>query len=138
MLPSDLQQHQLLKPNDILISLTGNVGRVSLCGTEGDCLLNQRVGLFVPHSPMLNEYIYQAISENHFLMAMIAAGQGAAQMNIGKSDVESFCIPITDNIRVLQSVANCLCFLDYRMINAKALLKGLDMQRQYLKANLFI
>ena len=30
-LPNDIQDHQVLKEGDILISLTGNVGRVSLC-----------------------------------------------------------------------------------------------------------
>ena len=43
-LPNDIQDHQVLKEGDILISLTGNVGRVSLC-KNGDYLLNQRVGL---------------------------------------------------------------------------------------------
>jgi len=33
-IPYDIQKHQKLESNDILISLTGNVGRVSLC-TEG-------------------------------------------------------------------------------------------------------
>ena len=33
-IPYDIQKHQKLEANDILISLTGNVGRVSLC-TEG-------------------------------------------------------------------------------------------------------
>ena len=37
-LPNDIQDHQVLKEGDILISLTGNVGRVSLC-KDGDYLL---------------------------------------------------------------------------------------------------
>jgi type I restriction enzyme S subunit len=44
-LPMDMQSHQQLREDDILISLTGNVDRVSLC-TQGQFLLNQRVGLF--------------------------------------------------------------------------------------------
>ena len=43
-IPNDIQSHQILKINDILISLTGNVGRVSYCN-KLNCLLNQRVGL---------------------------------------------------------------------------------------------
>ena len=43
-IPSDLQDHQILHFGDILISMTGNVGRVSMCA-EGSYLLNQRVGL---------------------------------------------------------------------------------------------
>lgn len=34
--PCDIQEHQVLKENDILISLTGNVGRVSL--NKGTCM----------------------------------------------------------------------------------------------------
>ena len=48
-LPNDIQDHQVLKEGDILISLTGNVGRVSLC-KNGDYLLNQRGQLFPAHA----------------------------------------------------------------------------------------
>ena len=122
----------------MLISLTGNVGRVSLCGIDGNCLLNQRVGIFVPYSTKLSEYIYQALSDSRFLIAMITAGQGAAQMNIGKSDIESFCIPMTDDLTTLQKISDCLYSLDLRIINAQSLLKALLSLDQFLKTNLLI
>ena len=56
-IPNDIQKHQKLKTNDVLISLTGNVGRVSLC-TEGLFLLNQRVGLLQLKVSEDREYIY--------------------------------------------------------------------------------
>ena len=56
-IPYDIQKHQKLEANDILISLTGNVGRVSLC-TEGFFLLNQRVGLLQLKVSEDREYIY--------------------------------------------------------------------------------
>ncbi len=43
-LPRDLQSHHRLKIGDLLISMTGNVGRVCRV-TRLNCLLNQRVGL---------------------------------------------------------------------------------------------
>ena len=55
-IPNDIQKHQKLKANDVLISLTGNVGRVSLC-TEGLFLLNQRVGLLQLKVSEDREYI---------------------------------------------------------------------------------
>ena len=91
-LPSDLQPHQELKDGDILISLTGNVGRVSLC-KEGKYLLNQRVGLLQLKAGVNREFVYQVLSSHKFELSMISRGQGAAQMNIGKGDVESFVIP---------------------------------------------
>ena len=39
-LPIEIQSHQILIVGDILISLTGNVGRVSIVNEE-NCLLNQ-------------------------------------------------------------------------------------------------
>ncbi len=38
-LPNDIQDHQVLKEGDILISLTGNVGRVSLCKNGNHSIL---------------------------------------------------------------------------------------------------
>ena len=82
-LPDDIQDHQVLKEGDILISLTGNVGRVSLC-KDGDYLLNQRVGLLQLAKNVNQEFLYQILSSQKFENSMIACGQGAAQMNIGK------------------------------------------------------
>lgn len=56
-LPNDIQDHQVLKEGDILISLTGNVGRVSLC-KDGDYLLNQRVGLLQLAKNVNQEFLY--------------------------------------------------------------------------------
>jgi type I restriction enzyme S subunit len=138
VLPKDLQQHQLLKPNDILISLTGNVGRVSLCCNNYSCLLNQRVGLFIPNDPKLHEYLFQVLSDERFLHSMIDAGQGAAQMNIGKGDIESFPIPFVDNPFMLNRIAVVLNSLDLRIIMAKRKLLLLKKQKIHLMNALFI
>ena len=76
-LPNDIQDHQVLKEGDILISLTGNVGRVSLC-KDGDYLLNQRVGLLQLAKNVNQEFLYQILSSQRFENSMIACGQGAA------------------------------------------------------------
>ena len=96
-LPNDIQDHQVLKEGDILISLTGNVGRVSLC-KDGDYLLNQRVGLLQLAKNVNQEFLYQILSSQRFENSMIACGQGAAQMNIGKGDVESYVLPYSSNV----------------------------------------
>ena len=92
-IPNDIQSHQILKINDILISLTGNVGRVSYCN-KLNCLLNQRVGLLSIKNKDLIEYIFQCIHNKIFEKTMISRGQGVAQLNIGKNDIESFEIPV--------------------------------------------
>ena len=106
-LPNDIQDHQVLKEGDILISLTGNVGRVSLC-KDGDYLLNQRVGLLQLAKNVNQEFLYQILSSQRFKNSMIACGQGAAQMNIGKGDVESYVLPYSSNVNNILLVAKIL------------------------------
>jgi type I restriction enzyme S subunit len=80
----------LLRKNDILISLTGNVGRVSKM-TEIPAVLNQRVAkVVVDRANIDNEFIYQILSSFRFENAMIKAGQGAAQSNISNSNVKEY------------------------------------------------
>ena len=136
-LPNDIQDHQVLKEGDILISLTGNVGRVSLC-KDGDYLLNQRVGLLQLAKNVNQEFLYQILSSQKFENSMIACGQGAAQMNIGKGDVESYVLPYSSNGNNILWIAKILHSYDECIINEQRRLTLLTMQKQYLLTQMFI
>ena len=136
-LPNDIQDHQVLKEGDILISLTGNVGRVSLC-KNGEYLLNQRVGLLQLAKNVNQEFLYQILSSQKFENSMIACGQGAAQMNIGKGDVESYVLPYSSNGNNILWVAKILHSYDECIINEMRRLTLLTMQKQYLLTQMFI
>ena len=136
-IPYDIQKHQKLEANDILISLTGNVGRVSLC-TEGFFLLNQRVGLLQLKISENREFIYQVLSFHKFEESIIACAQGAAQMNIGKGDVENYILPYSFNKENINSVASVLKNYDKYIINEINMLSMLHSQKQYLLRQMFI
>ena len=136
-LPNDIQDHQVLKEGDILISLTGNVGRVSLC-KAGNNLLNQRVGLLCITKNVNQEFLYQVLSSRRFENSMVACGQGAAQMNIGKGDVENFVLPYSSNANNIHLVARILHSYDECIINEQQDLTLLTMQKQYLLDQMFI
>ena len=136
-LPNDIQDHQVLKEGDILISLTGNVGRVSLC-KDGNYLLNQRVGLLHIMKNVNQEFLYQVLSSRRFENSMLACGQGAAQMNIGKGDVENFVLPYSSNANNIYLVARILHSYDKCIINELRELTLLTMQKQYFLAQMFI
>ena len=136
-LPDDIQDHQVLKEGDILISLTGNVGRVSLC-KDGDYLLNQRVGLLQLAKNVNQEFLYQILSSQKFENSMIACGQGAAQMNIGKGDVESYVLPYSSNGNNILWIAKILHSYYECIINEQRRLTLLTMQKQYLLTQMFI
>ncbi|MQN30899.1 restriction endonuclease subunit S [Prevotella copri] len=136
-LPNDIQDHQVLKEGDILISLTGNVGRVSLC-KSGAYLLNQRVGLLHIEGNIDKEFLYQVLSSRRFENNMVACGQGAAQMNIGKGDVENFVLPYSSKANNIHLVARILHSYDECIINELRELTLLTMQKQYFLAQMFI
>ena len=136
-IPDDIQVHQVLKKDDILISLTGNVGRVSLC-IWGNCLLNQRVGLLQLKQYVNREYVYQALSSKRFEQAMIACGQGAAQMNIGKGDVEDYTIPYSCNVLNMELIASTLKTYDLLISVEVDRLRLFYQQKQCLLAQMFI
>ena len=136
-LPNDIQDHQVLKEGDILISLTGNVGRVSLC-KAGNNLLNQRVGLLCITKNVNQEFLYQVLSSRRFENSMVACGQGAAQMNISKGDVENFVLPYSSNANNIHLVARILHSYDECIINEQQELTLLIMQKQYLLRQMFI
>lgn len=136
-IPDDIQVHQVLKKDDILISLTGNVGRVSLCA-EGNYFLNQRVGLLQLKQDVNREYVYQALSSKRFEQTMIACGQGAAQMNIGKGDVENYTIPYSCNTLNMEIIASTLKTYDFLMSVEIDRLRLFHQQKQYLLAQMFI
>lgn len=102
----------LLKEDDILVSLTGNVGRVSkMSKTKG--LLNQRVGKIVPNCHDINaDFLFHILRNPRFEKAMNDAGQGAAQKNIGNGDVlnYTFLLPIDKDEQAC--IAHCFNKLD--------------------------
>lgn len=135
--PSDLQSHQDLKKNDILISMTGNVGRVSLC-KDGKYLLNQRVGLLKVNPDINAEFVYQALSSHDFEKTMISCSQGAAQMNIGKGDIENYMLPYSDNPNNLHKIAELLYSYDRQIDIEEKTIQLLNQQKVYLLKSMFI
>ena len=136
-IPKDIQPHQILKSGDILISLTGNVGRVSL-NKGSNNLLNQRVGLFVPNDSISSEFLYQTLSFVQFENSMINLAQGAAQMNIGKSDVESYLVRYSDNQDLINEISQILLDYDKKIEIENKYLQSLLSQKVFLLSNMFI
>lgn len=93
-LPKDIQENQILHCGDLLISMTGNVGRVCFV-TKENCLLNQRVGKLIVSPDINKSFLFYLLSAPDFISYLITKGRSTAQMNIGKEEIGSFpiCIP---------------------------------------------
>ncbi len=109
-LPSDLQTHQKLSAGDILISMTGNVGRICYVLID-DCLLNQRVGKLVP-TKIDKEFFYHSIQNGNFQTAMQERAKGGAQGNLSAKDILQHVIYYPNNKHEQQKIAHCLSSLD--------------------------
>ena len=109
-LPSDIQEHQQLKFGDLLISMTGNVGRV--CFVDNDIsLLNQRVGK-IETSTFDKGFIFYICSNRTFLNSMILKAVGGAQGNLGKSDILEYETKIPVDPKEQTAIANVLSDMD--------------------------
>ena len=118
-LPSNIADHQKLNIGDIILSMTGNVGRVCMVD-QHNCLLNQRVGLLKQINEHVDRrYVYSVINSKQFETAMIKSGQGAAQANISKEDVEAYSFWAPTDPAEQEKIADCLSSMD-ELIAAQA------------------
>ena len=102
----------ILHNGDILVSLTGNVGRVSRA-TGKALILNQRVGKIIPsYNQIDTDFLFSILRSSNFENNMIEAGQGAAQKNIGNRDVleYQFRMPIVRSEQV--ALGKLFCRID--------------------------
>ena len=136
-IPLDLQEHQYLKNGDIVISMTGNVGRVSLVNAD-NCLLNQRVAKIVIKDDYLKEYIYQVLASSDFEQEMNNKGQGAAQKNIKNSDIENFIFYIPEDQNKIKEISKVLHCLDTLIEKRDNILSALISTKNGLLQQMFI
>jgi type I restriction enzyme S subunit len=96
-LNEEKQKKFILQSGDILISLTGNVGRVGVINEAHlPAVLNQRVAkISIKKETKLNkDFIFNFLTSEYFISELIKAGRGAAQQNISTTDIENLEIPI--------------------------------------------
>lgn len=92
-IPTKVPTHCRLNNGDILLSLTGNVGRV--CFVYGEnYLLNQRVANLVPIDENNRAFTYFLFRQKDFQNTLIGISRGTAQQNLSPIETKSLEIPI--------------------------------------------
>ena len=91
----------ILKENDLLLSLTGNVGRVALLDKKWlPAALNQRVAcLRIKDSKIIKDYLYFVLLSNKFESDCIKSSKGIAQKNMSTEWLKDYEIPLPDEQR---------------------------------------
>lgn len=91
--PSNVPEHCHLSSGDLLLSLTGNVGRVCVV-YGGTFLLNQRVAKIEPASAAYRAFIYFTFRDVAFRQRLENLATGAAQQNLSPVQTEHLPIPL--------------------------------------------
>lgn len=87
----------MLEENDLLMSLTGNVGRVALLTAEMlPAALNQRVACLriKDYSLIRKDFLYQLLNSDYFEAQCILASKGIAQKNLSTEWLKEYEIPL--------------------------------------------
>ena len=97
VLPDNVPDYCLLKAKDILMSLTGNVGRVGIMYAD-NCLLNQRVALAEPVNINQRVFVYFLLKSDiiHKQYEMIA--NGSSQQNLSPIEAEKVIIAYNSEV----------------------------------------
>ncbi len=133
-LPENISKEQILKKGDVLISMTGNVGRVCVVNHD-NCLLNQRVGKIVPKG-INKDLLYLYLNDKKFLHQMIASAQGGAQGNLSTGDIKEYNFELPSSIDEQIVIVNVLTTAGKEIYTLERKLKHLQEQKRYLLNNL--
>lgn len=134
---SNLLNYRIFE-NDILMSLTGNVGRVGRFPKEMlPAFINQRVCRLKSKSELLDEeYLFQFLNSDIFEREAVNNSSGAAQLNLSTKWIEDFKIPLPP-LEEQKRIATLLDTADSLRQKDKALLQKYDALAQSLFLELF-
>ena len=107
----------MLKGNDLLMSLTGNVGRVAIMPAGLlPAALNQRVCCITPKSSdVCKEFLFYLLRTDSFITSCIESGKGVAQLNVSTEWLKSYRIalpPKDEQRRIVKAIQNIMAKID--------------------------
>ena len=128
-IPNKMKKECVLNKGDVLLSLTGNVGRVGIV-YETDMLLNQRVAKFNPKNNELLPYLYFKFLNSSMRETLENISKGTAQQNL--SPVETLRLKVPFNEVMIQKSKPILNSIYKKIINLKIETKQLSLLRDEL------
>ena len=116
-----------LKENDLLLSLTGNVGRVALLDKKWlPAALNQRVAcLRIKDNRVIKDYLYFALLSDKFENDCIKSSNGIAQKNMSTEWLKDYEVPLPSKQRQ-QEITSSLKQLSVIIKNKTEQIQQLD------------
>lgn len=130
----DIEKY-ILKTGDILISLTGNVGRIGIMPSNMlPAALNQRVACIRLKDNSVNKkYLFYYLQRKSFVEDCIKASKGVAQLNLSTKWLEEYSIPIPllpEQERIVTRIEELFSELDKAVETLKTTKQQLVVYRQ--------
>ena len=121
-----------LRENDILLSLTGNVGRIGILRKELlPASLNQRVAcLRVDENKILTKYFFYILNQGNFENDCIKSASGIAQKNLSTVWLEKYKIPLPP-LEVQKEIVEQIEVKQNAINHAREIIKNLERERRY-------
>ena len=125
----------ILRENDFLVSLTGNVGRVALLTEDFlPAALNQRVSCIrIKDENLLPNFLFYYFLRKQFQKDCINASQGVAQLNLSTKWLEQYPIPVlslNEQKRIVARIEELFSELDNGVETLKKTKQQLAVYRQ--------
>lgn len=90
--PAKMKKYCRLNIGDVVLSLTGNVGRIGIVA-ERNCLLNQRVAVLQPKNKTFLPGLYFLFRKGSFQDTLIGIAKGTAQANLSPIETLQLTVP---------------------------------------------
>ena len=118
-IPSNMSDECQLRRGDLIMSLTGNVGRVGMV-YEDDVLLNQRVLKLNPINKTHKSFIYSFFRSDVTKAHLENMSTGTSQKNLSPIDIGNMMIPFPSE-SLLSKFVNNLNMLENNLVENKQL-----------------
>lgn len=125
----------ILRENDFLVSLTGNVGRVAILSSDFlPAALNQRVSCIrIKNDAIIPKFLFYYFLRKQFQKDCINASQGVAQLNLSTKWLEQYPVPvlsIEEQKRIVAKIEELFSELDNGVETLKKTKQQLAVYRQ--------
>lgn len=139
---SYLKKHSdyVLRKGDILIGMSGSIGRVCLYDNEIESLQNQRTGKITPHSKNEISSQFFGLFLSNIERTLIEFSKGVGVQNISSKDIEDLSFnlpPINEQNRIVAKIEELFSELDQGIDNLKTVQAQLKVYRQALLKHAF-
>ena len=133
---SFLDEHSgfLVTKGDVLIGMSGSLGKVSLYLSDAPALQNQRTGLLIVDD-RVSEKTFALYALRYVEPQILEQGKGIAVQNVSASQIESCSLllpPRAEQTRIVAKLEELLSDLDAGVTELKAAQKKLAQYRQSL------